>query len=63
MVFFGPYIENDSTIWEHEPMKRLVRKRELSAYKHTGFYQPMDTINEKKYLEKLWNEKKAPWKI
>lgn len=57
------YIKNDSTVWEHEPMKRLVEKKELSAYKHTGFYQPMDTINEKKYLEKLWNEKKAPWKV
>jgi glucose-1-phosphate cytidylyltransferase len=56
------YIKNDSTIWENEPMKKLVKKKELSAYKHTGFYQPMDTINEKNYLEKLWNEKKAPWK-
>lgn len=57
------YIKKDSTIWEHEPMTQLVKKKELSAYRHTGFYQPMDTINEKKYLEKLWNEKKAPWKI
>ncbi len=57
------YIKNDSTVWEHEPMKKLVKKKELSAYKHTGFYQPMDTINEKNYLEKLWNEKKAPWKV
>ena len=57
------YIKNDSTVWEHEPMKKLVKKKELSAYRHTGFYQPMDTINEKNYLEKLWNEKKAPWKV
>jgi len=57
------YIKNDLTVWEHEPMLELVKKKELSAYKHSGFYQPMDTINEKKYLEKLWIEKKAPWKI
>ena len=57
------YIKNDSTVWEHEPMKKLVKKKELSAFRHTGFYQPMDTINEKNYLEKLWNEKRAPWKV
>jgi glucose-1-phosphate cytidylyltransferase len=57
------YIKDDSTVWEHEPMTKLVKKEELSAYRHTGFYQPMDTINEKKYLEKLWKEKEAPWKV
>ena len=57
------YIKNDSTVWEQEPMTKLVKKRELSAYRHNGFYQPMDTINEKKYLEKLWKEKKALWKV
>ena len=57
------YIKNNSTVWEHEPMTKLVKKKELSAYKHTGFYQPMDTINEKNYLEKLWKERKAPWKV
>ena len=57
------YIKDDSTVWEHEPMTKLVKKKELSAYRHTGFYQPMDTINEKKYLEKLWKEKEAPWKV
>ena len=57
------YIKDDSTVWEHEPMTKLVKKKELSAYRYTGFYQPMDTINEKKYLEKLWKEKEAPWKV
>ena len=57
------YIKNNSTVWEHEPMTKLVKKKELSAYRHTGFYQPMDTINEKNYLEKLWKERKAPWKV
>ena len=57
------YIKNDSTVWEQEPMTKLVKKRELSAYRHSGFYQPMDTINEKNYLEKLWKEKKALWKV
>ena len=57
------YIKNDSTVWEHEPMIKLVKKKELSAYRHTGFYQPMDTIDEKNYLEKLWKEKEVPWKV
>lgn len=57
------YIKNDSTVWEKEPMTELVKRRKLSAYRHSGFYQPMDTINEKKYLEKLWKENKAPWKV
>ena len=57
------FIKNDSTIWENEPMKKLISLGQLTAFKHTGFYQPMDTINEKNYLEKLWKERKAPWKV
>lgn len=57
------YIKNDSTVWECEPMIKLVKKKELSAYRHTGFYQPMDTINEKKYLENLWNNNNALWNV
>jgi glucose-1-phosphate cytidylyltransferase len=56
-------IQDDSTIWEKEPMEKLVEKRQLSSFKHTGFYQPMDTMNEKNYLEKLWKEGQAPWKV
>jgi len=57
------YIQGDSTVWEKEPMNRLVKNEQLVAYKHTGFYQPMDTISEKNYLNKLWKSGNAPWKV
>jgi glucose-1-phosphate cytidylyltransferase len=57
------YIENDSTVWEQEPMTKLVEKKEMAAYRHTGFYQPMDTITEKNHLNKLWESGNALWKI
>jgi len=57
------YIADDSTTWEREPMQRLAREGQLSAYRHTGFWQPMDTLRDKIYLESLWKEGKAPWKI
>lgn len=57
------YIQDDSTVWEHEPMSRLVKEGQLSAYKHTGFYQPMDTLREKQYLQELWESGKAYWKV
>lgn len=55
-------IQNDSTIWEKEPIKQLVSTNQLSAFKHEGFYKSMDTINDRNYLEKLWNENNAEWK-
>ncbi len=55
-------IEGDFTVWEQGPMKSLVKDNQLNAYKHKGFWQPMDTLREKIILEKLWNENKAPWK-
>ena len=57
------FIEDDRTIWEHGPMDLLTKKNELSAFLHEGFWQPMDTLREKNYLEELWNEDKAPWKV
>jgi glucose-1-phosphate cytidylyltransferase len=57
------YIQNDSTIWEKEPMEGLVKNNQLSAYKHSGFYQHMDTVKEKNFLNKLWQEEKAKWKV
>lgn len=57
------YIEEDSTILEKEPMENLASAGELMAYKHLGFWQPMDTLRDKIMLERLWNEGKAPWKI
>jgi glucose-1-phosphate cytidylyltransferase len=56
-------IASDSTVWERDPMERLAADSELAAYKHHGFWQPMDTLREKNYLEALWESGKAPWKV
>lgn len=57
------YIEGDSTILEREPLENLSRDGQLVAYKHNSFWQPMDTIRDKNYLEELWQSGKAPWKV
>lgn len=57
------YIEGDDTIWEREPLETMAAEGNLSAFKHNGFWHPMDTLRDKKYLEDLWNNDKAPWKI
>lgn len=57
------YLADDSTIFEKDPLERLSRQRQLVAYKHHGFWQPMDTIRDKKSLEDLWEAGKAPWKL
>jgi glucose-1-phosphate cytidylyltransferase len=57
------YIDGDATVWEREPMEHLARKNQMSAYLHRGFWQPMDTLRDKNYLEELWATGKAPWKI
>ena len=57
------FIDGDSTIWEKEPLENLARQKELGAYFHHDFWQPMDTLRDKKYLDDLWNTGKAPWKI
>ena len=57
------YIKSDSTVWEKEPMEKLTKDGQLSAYKHRGFYQPMDTISDKNHLEKLWQNDQASWKV
>ena len=57
------YIDNDSTIWEQESLQKLTKEGQVSAFKHHGFYQPMDTIYEKKVLEKIWNSNNPKWKI
>ena len=56
-------IENDNTSWESTPLKKLSQMGELVAFKHTGFWYPMDTLRDKLYLEKLWASGKAPWKV
>ncbi len=55
-------IESDRTSWEGEPLVSLARDGQLFAYRHDGFWQPMDTLREKKLLERLWNSGEAPWK-
>jgi glucose-1-phosphate cytidylyltransferase len=55
-------INEDGIALEKQPMLMLTKKKELSAFKHNGFWQCMDTLNDKNYLEKLWDSGKAPWK-
>lgn len=57
------YVTDDKTLWEQEPMRNLAKDGELTAYEHHGFWQPMDTLREKQFLEELWASGKAPWKI
>jgi len=56
------YIKDDSTVWEREPLEQLSANNNLFTYKHTGFWQPLDTLRDKNYLETLWSSGKAPWK-
>lgn len=55
-------IDGDDMPWEHTPMRTLVDRGQLAAWRHDGFWQPMDTLREKNLLEELWNSGKAPWK-
>ena len=57
------YIDGDSCLWEQSPLMQLASEGQLMAYEHNGFWQPMDTLRDKVYLESLWDEGKAPWKI
>jgi glucose-1-phosphate cytidylyltransferase len=57
------YINGDLTIWEQGPMEGLARDGQMSAYLHHGFWQPMDTLRDRNYLEELWLNERAPWKI
>lgn len=56
------YIEGDQTVWERDPLERLSREGQMSAYLHEGFWQPMDTMRDKLLLEELWSSGRAPWK-
>ena len=55
-------IDGDSTIWEQGPLEKLAASSQLHAYQHKGFWQPMDTLRDKNYLESLWAQGSAPWK-
>ena len=56
-------IEGDATIWEQGPLKSLAAQGQLTAYRHRGFWQPMDTLREQQQLEELWTKARAPWKV
>jgi glucose-1-phosphate cytidylyltransferase len=56
-------IAGDDTTWEREPMEQLATSGQLSAFKHTGFWHPMDTLRDKLALEAMWNDDRAPWKV
>ncbi|MEQ9565335.1 MAG: glucose-1-phosphate cytidylyltransferase, partial [Pseudomonadales bacterium] len=55
-------IKEDKTVWEAEPLRNLADNDQLSAWRHDGFWQPMDTLREKQLLENLWATGNAPWK-
>jgi glucose-1-phosphate cytidylyltransferase len=57
------YIAGDDTLWERDPMERLAADGELMAYRHEGFWQPMDTLRDRKLLEELWASGSAPWRL
>jgi glucose-1-phosphate cytidylyltransferase len=57
------YIKDDNVIWEDYPLKKLSSEKNLSAYRHNEFWQPMDTLRERATLENLWKTNKAPWKV
>ncbi len=57
------YLEGDHEMFEKEPMQRILAKGEMHAYKHSGFWQPMDTLRDNTELNKLWDSNRAPWKI
>ncbi len=58
------YIDNEiNSVFEQEPLKNLAKDGKMYTYKHTGFWKPMDTLRDKRELEKLWNSGKAPWKV
>jgi glucose-1-phosphate cytidylyltransferase len=57
------YIADDQTIWERDPLERLAQEGNLAAFQYHGFWQPMDTLRDKTYLEELWQSGNAPWKV
>ena len=57
------FIENDDTSWEENTLPILAKNNQLAAYSHKGFWHPMDTMRDNKYLNNLWEQKKCPWKI
>jgi glucose-1-phosphate cytidylyltransferase len=56
-------IDGDETVWERKPLERLAKQKQLQAFFHKGFWQPMDTLRDKNHLEDLWVNNQAPWKV
>lgn len=56
------YVDDDTVMWEREPMENLAAQGQMEAFIHDGFWQPMDTLRDKNHLEELWRSNKAPWK-
>ena len=56
------YIDNDKTIFEREPIEKLVKANQISAFKHEGFWKCMDTLRDKNFLNDMWNKGNVPWK-
>ena len=57
------YIDDDATLWEREPLEQLAAEKQLKAFRHNGFWQPMDTLRDKQYLDGLWESGAAEWKV
>lgn len=57
------YIDGDSTVWEREPLEKLAADNQLAAFRHEGFWQPMDTLRDRVVLEELWQSPNPPWKV
>ncbi|MGB0416596.1 MAG: glucose-1-phosphate cytidylyltransferase [Coraliomargarita sp.] len=57
------YIDHDQIPWESEPLEALARDQQLSVYKHSGFWRPMDTLRDRNQLEEMWNSGNAPWRV
>ena len=57
------YVEGDQTVWEHEPLGSLAQEGKLFAYRHSGFWHPMDTLRDRMVLEEMWASGEAPWKV
>ena len=57
------FLDNDSTVWENEPLEKLAQNEQLYVFKHLGFWQPMDTLRDQNTLETMWRENNAPWRV
>lgn len=57
------YVDGDSTVWEKEPLNRMVADNEVAVYKHNDFWQGIDTLRDKNMIQKMWDSGQAPWKV